>query len=113
MSNQDSRLIRCATEFGRDLWLGDYRALKREPLFAVSAVVILALGIGASVTMLSLLQAIVLRPLPYDAAGRAGQADVAPHRAGSANGTSMANFLDWRAQNRTFADMTVYSPARW
>ena len=41
------------------------RALKREPLFAVSAVVILALGIGASVTMFSLLQAIVLRPLPY------------------------------------------------
>ena len=107
MSNQDSRLIRCATEFGRDLWLG-VRALKREPLFAVSAVVILALGIGASVTMFSLLQAIVLRPLPYARPNELVKLTSQLIAQDRPDGTSMANFLDWRAQNHTFADMTVY-----
>src|SRR5688572_25400308 len=101
MSNQDRRLFRCATEFGRDLWLG-VRALKREPLFAVSAVVILALGIGASVTMFSLLQAIVLRPLPYARPNELVKLTSHLIAQDRPDGTSMANFLDWRAQNHTF-----------
>ena len=47
-----------------------FRALRREPLLAISVVLILSLGIGTSVTMFSVLNAVVLRPLPY---GRPGE----------------------------------------
>ena len=42
-----------------------WRSLRRSPLFAVSAVVMLALGVSANTAVHSLVEAILLRPLPY------------------------------------------------
>src|SRR5262245_57802673 len=56
------------SEFCRDVRLG-FRALRRDQVFAVSVIAILALGIAATVTMFSVLNAVVLRPLPYARAG--------------------------------------------
>src|SRR5262245_66117890 len=61
---QDAWNWHLATEFCRDVSLG-FRALRRDLSFAVSVVAILSLGVGATVTMFSVLKSVVLRPLPY------------------------------------------------
>jgi putative ABC transport system permease protein len=95
------------SELLRDIRIG-FRGLRRERLFAGSIVLILALAIGASVAMFSVVNAVILRPLPYARPGEL--AVVATHlmTRNRFDGTSLPNFLDWRAQSRTFAGMTFY-----
>ena len=104
---RDVRRFHWLHEFLRDLRLG-FRALGRERLFAVAVTVILALGIGLSVAMFSVLHAVVLRPLPY--AVPAELAFVSTHLIAQnrPDGTALANLRDWRERSRTFADLTFY-----
>jgi putative ABC transport system permease protein len=104
---RDVRPFHRLDEFARDVRLG-FRALTRERLFAVATILILAVGIGASVTMFSVLNAVVLRPLPY----------ARPHELVRINthlivqdrydGSAPGNFFDWHEQSRAFANMTFY-----
>ena len=57
--------------FFRDLGLG-FRSLRRQPAFAVTAVLTVALGIGAVSAIFSVVNAVLLRPLPYAEADRLG-----------------------------------------
>ena len=77
---RDVRPLHWLDDFVRDVRLG-FRGLARDRLFAVSVTTILALGIGTSVTMFSVLDAVVLRPLPYARPGAAGADQHAPHHA--------------------------------
>jgi putative ABC transport system permease protein len=76
------------------------RLLTRSPGFAAVAIVTLALGIGASTAILSVVDAVLLRPLPYADPDRLvvllhkGYIPVAP-----------ANFLDWKSRSRSFASL--------
>ncbi len=85
----------------RDARLG-VRALCNTPLVAGAAVLALALGIGATTAMLSVVNGVLLRPLPYADADRLvvllhdGRNPVAP-----------ANFVDWRQQTRSFTDLAA------
>jgi putative ABC transport system permease protein len=87
------------------------RVLGRSPGFTAVAVVLLALGIGANAAIFSLVDAVLLRPLPYPDAGRivtlgeTGKGEDA--RQGSS--TSYLNFLDWKAQSRSFEAMTIFN----
>ena len=78
------------------------RSLRKTPAFTVAAIVALALGIGATTAILSVINAVLLRPLPYVNADRLvvllhdGQNPVAP-----------ANFDDWRARTRSFSSMAA------
>jgi len=78
------------------------RSLRNAPAISVAAALALALGIGATTAILSVVNAVLLRPLPYADADRLvvvlhdGRNPVAP-----------ANFVDWRAQNRSFADVAA------
>src|SRR5919107_4668928 len=57
--------------FTRDLSFA-VRSLKRQPAFAITAVLTIALGIGATAAIFSVVNAVLLRPLPYNDAARLG-----------------------------------------
>ncbi len=104
---RDQRGVPWLEHLVRDVRLG-FRALGRDRLFAVSVTIILGLGIGTSVTMFSILNAVVLRPLPYDRPDEL--AILATHDIlhNQWDGTSVPNFLDWRDESASFAGMTFY-----
>jgi putative ABC transport system permease protein len=84
------------------------RGLGRSPGFTAAAVVSLALGIGANTAVFSIIDAILLRPLPYRDPGhlvRLFETESAPGQYPFAE----PDYVDWRAQNRTFEDMTLYA----
>src|SRR5215813_11716814 len=82
------------------------RLLFRNPGFALAAILVLALGIGANTAIFSIVNAAMLRPLPYDDASRLMQVWHVPP-AKSFPGmhlfsVSPANYLDWKAQSTSF-----------
>ncbi|MGE0359121.1 MAG: ABC transporter permease [Vicinamibacterales bacterium] len=85
------------------------RALARQPGFAVTALVTLALGIGAATAIFSVVNAVVLRPLPFHDADRLVAVSNHYSRAGLTGATvSGPDVLDWREQSRSFAVLAHY-----
>jgi hypothetical protein len=99
--------FRWIEELGRDVRLG-FRALGRERLFGASVTLILALGIGTSVAMFSVLQATVLRPLPYAQPAELAILTTQLMAQDRPDGTSPPNLFDWRQQSASFAGMTFF-----
>ncbi len=96
---------------GQDLRYG-LRMLLKRPGFTTIAVLTLALGIGANTAIFSVVNGLLLRPLPFDEAERLVRVYVtAPARSIRTNPASYLNFGDWRAQNSVFAAMAAYSGA--
>lgn len=98
-------------DFISDLLLG-LRLLRRNPAFAVTAILLLALGIGANTAIFSVVNAVLLRPLPFQDSSRIMQIWHVPP-AKSFPGLSLfsvspANYLDWRSMNHSFEDMAAY-----
>jgi len=82
------------------------RSLRHAKLFSVTAVLTLALGIGAATTVFSLVNSILIRPLPFANADRLVTLSQRTAQ-GAASGVSYPNFLDWQSQanHSTFAGM--------
>jgi len=94
----------------RDLRFG-FRILARSPGFSAVAVLTLALGIGASTAIFSVVDAVLLRALPYPNPERIVRVwEQAPD--GHRMNLAFANFADFRAQNSTFATLAVYGYGR-
>ena len=91
--------------FWQDIRYG-VRSLWKRPGFTVVALITLALGIGANTAIFSVVNAVVLRPLPYAEPDRLMTLwETMPgsdHRS-----VAPGNFVDWRTQNRTFQDMAA------
>jgi predicted permease len=95
--------------FWQDLRYGARMLLKR-PGFTVTAALTLALGIGLNATLFSVVNALILRPLPYREAGQLVQLWQHDRRKGVAETpVSNADFLAWRAQARSFASLTAHN----
>lgn len=88
------------------------RQLRQSPGFAVTAVLTLALGIGATSAIFSLVNAVMLRPLPFPEADRLIWLTQADHEpgvpAGAMEPLSYPDFFDWRHQNHSFSAMASY-----
>ena len=84
------------------------RVLRRSPGFTAVAVLVTALGLGATTAIFSVVSAVLLRPLPFDEADRLVSLTErdAQHESVS---LSWPDFADWRAQSRTFERLAAYN----
>jgi putative ABC transport system permease protein len=85
------------------------RTLTKAPVFTIVAVLILAFGIGANSAVFSILDAVLIRPLPYPNAERLVKADVYDLKSGDFYGkTSYPDFADWSEQSHLFNRLAAY-----
>src|SRR5204863_5122699 len=80
------------------------RLLSKSPVFTLVAVIALALGIGANTAIFSVVNAVLLRALPYRDADKLVVVWERSQR-NDQNVANPANFMDWREQNHVFTDM--------
>jgi ABC-type lipoprotein release transport system permease subunit len=101
------RIFRSLQAIAQDIKYG-FRMLIKSPAFTIVAVLSLALGIGACTAIFSIIDAVLLRSLPYPDADRIVQL-----REVSEKGTQMSftepNYLDLRARNQSFEAVAQYS----
>src|SRR5689334_18248156 len=91
---------------GQDIRYG-VRMLLKKPGFTLVAVLTLALGIGANTAIFGVINAVILRPLPYAEPERIIRM-YGKFSQGNRASTSPPDFLDYRAQNRTFEEFAAF-----
>jgi putative ABC transport system permease protein len=100
-------------------WLGDLaqdvryglRMIAKTPAISAIAIIALALGIGANTAIFSVVNAVLLRPLPFKQPEQLVMVwENATHLGFPKDTPSPANFLDWRAQNHVFSAMAALAP---
>ena len=96
-------------DFLRDLRLG-FRLLLRAPGFAVTAILTLALGIGATTALFTVVNAVLLEPLPFPDSNKLIQLWRSELPALTYGSASYARYLDWREHQRVFTDLGAWSP---
>jgi predicted permease len=110
LSKEDSRTVwgfRSLEMLWQDLRYG-VRMLAKSPGFTAVAIVALALGIGANSAIFSVVNTVLLRPLPYKDPDRLMTVwEEGTLQGFPVNVTSAANYFDWRDQNRVFDGMAV------
>jgi len=90
----------------QDLRYG-FRVLRKSPGFTVVAVIALALGIASTTAIFSVVDEVLLHPLPYPDSGRIVSVSQKLRSNGANASASPANYLDWAAQNHSFSYMAA------
>ena len=112
---RDRRGLPLLESLVRDLRYG-VRTLMKSPGFTIAGVLILGLGIGVNSAIFTVVNAVVLKPLPFADADRIMRIWHTPPPtlfAGSPIfALSPANFIDWEAQNQVFERMAIYRSGR-
>ena len=88
------------------------RTLIKNPAFTLTAVITLALGIGANTAIFSIVNELLLRPLPFGDAERIVMLWEVSPGGRRQNNTSRANFQAWRERSTTFESMAAFSDQR-
>jgi putative ABC transport system permease protein len=95
-----------------DLWQDlryAVRVLAKSPGFTIAAALSLALGIGVTTAIFTVLNAVALRPLPYPEAGKLLWMTQTLKKNSTDDVTITAHFLEWRRQNHVFTDLAGYN----
>src|SRR5882757_9574883 len=99
-------MSRLLTEFS-----AAFRHLRRSPGFALLAVSMLALGIGANVAIFSIFQSIILRPLPYPAQEQlVGFKSLNSAKAITQPALSLTDFRDYKERVQSYSALAAYRP---
>jgi hypothetical protein len=86
------------------------RSLRRRPVFATTAILTLALAIGANTAIFSVVNAVLLRPLPFPHADRLVMlSEDNPEKGWRRETAAPANYLDWRERVTAFQDVAAYT----
>ena len=102
--HRDHRSVRWMENLLRDFRYG-VASLARDPVFAAVTIGLLALGIGANSAMFSIVDTVLLKPLPFPAPERMVRVWETPP--GQINGTTTFTFLDWKRQTDIFEALSV------
>ena len=101
-------VINFVDSVGRDLRHA-LRALPRRPAFTFAAVLTLALGIGATTAIFSVVYSVLLKPLPYPSSDQLVRIRHNATVTADDLGSSTSMYFTYRAENRTFAEIGMWS----
>ena len=109
--SRDMRRVNLIEDLVQDLRYG-VRVLAKSPVFTSVAVLTLALGVGANTAIFSVVNELLLRPLPFRDAERLVMLWEVTPEGRHQNTTSRANFRSWREQSTAFDGMAAFSDQR-
>ena len=105
---RDARGVNLVETILQDLRYG-FRTLRKSPGFTAIAVLTLALGIGASTTIFSVVESILWRPLPFpDSERLTALWSTNLKETWRTKPVSVADYLDWRAQSTSFEQLAAF-----
>jgi len=105
---RDARGVSLFEDLVQDFRYG-WRTLLKSPGFALTALLTIALGIGANAALFSVMYGVLLSPLPFKDASRLVQLNETTPSVGDVS-VSYLNFEDWRAGSRTLSQMAAVIP---
>src|SRR4051812_49195860 len=85
-----------------------YRIVRANPGFSIIAILMLALGIGACTAIFTVVNAVLLRPLPFVDAARLVRLYELSNKGAQMN-VPEANLVDWKNNSRSFESMAMYN----
>src|SRR5215471_9059265 len=104
---RDTRRVRWIEDLAQDVRYS-LRIMRKNPGFTAVAVIALALGIGANTAIFSVVNAALLRPLPYEESERLVVLyETNPQQGRDEMNVSYPNFADWRAQSQSFEQLAA------